>query len=376
MKKVGIITFHASHNCGSMLQAYALQEIIKNRYHCEVEIIDFSNYEQRNLYGIIDFRPKKSAVKNTLQKITHLPTVIRSRHDYEEFLHKYFMLSKDKYRKTSQLEVLDGKYDILVAGGDQVWNVRCDDSDLAYFLNFAQKSKKVSFSPSLGATNINKYAKNKQLYKKLLLDFDGISVREKNGQIWLQELLGKDVPIIADPTMLLTAEEWCSSLPVEDIKEKYIFYYAFSYQNKANLENIQKVSRQTGLPVYVIDGKQYRAYGLNKYGFRLYKQTGPLAFLALMKNADLVFSQSFHGTIFAAMFNRNFWAFHNSTIKNPDDDRATYILHQLGLDDRYINIEHVDEIDIWKEYDGTVVKDKIKSLQKDAFDYLEKNING
>lgn len=375
MKKVGIITFHASHNCGSMLQAYALQEIIKNKYGCKVEIIDFSNYEQRNLYGLVDFRLKKSAVKNTLQKITHLPTVISGRHDYEKFLNTYFNLSTEKFRKTSQLDSLEGKYDVLVAGGDQVWNVRCDDSDLAYFLSFAHDAKKVAFSPSLGATNINKYAKDKELYKNLLLDFDGISVREKNGQIWLQELLGKDVPIIADPTMLLSAEEWCQSLPVEDIHEKYIFYYAFSYHNKANLDNIRKVSEKTGMPVYVIDGKQYRAYGLKKYGFKLYKSTGPLAFLALMKNAELVFSQSFHGTIFAAMFNRNFWAFHNSTIKNPDDDRATYILNQLGLDDRYINIEHIDTIDIWKEYDFPTVKENIKKLQKDAFDYLEKNIN-
>lgn len=27
MKKIGIITFHNSYNCGSMLQAYALQQV-------------------------------------------------------------------------------------------------------------------------------------------------------------------------------------------------------------------------------------------------------------------------------------------------------------------------------------------------------------
>lgn len=375
MKKVGIITFHASHNCGSMLQAYALQEILKEKYGCQVEMINFSNYGQRNLYGIVDLRLKKSAVKNSVQKILHLPTVIKGRKDYNDFFNAYFDLSEKEYHKTSQLKELQGKYDILVAGGDQVWNVRCDDADLAYFLNFDDSAKKIAFSPSFGATNINKYAKDIELYKQLLLDFDGISVREKNGQIWLEELLDKKIPIIADPTMLYSSEEWCDKLPVGNLSEKYIFYYAFSYHNKINLENIQKVAKKTGMPVYVIDGKQYRAYGLEKYGFKLYEKTGPLAFLSLMKNAELVFSQSFHGTIFAAMFNRKFWAFHNSTIKNPDDDRATYILNQLGLEDRYINIEKIDTIDIWKEYDFSVVKENITSLQKNAFDYLDQYIN-
>ena len=58
-KKIGIITFHSSHNCGSMLQAYALQTVLEKRYGAEVEIIDFSNKGSRNLYGLFDFRLKK-----------------------------------------------------------------------------------------------------------------------------------------------------------------------------------------------------------------------------------------------------------------------------------------------------------------------------
>ena len=53
-KKIGIITFHSSHNCGSMLQAYALQTVLEKRYGAEVEVIDFSNKGSRNLYGLFD----------------------------------------------------------------------------------------------------------------------------------------------------------------------------------------------------------------------------------------------------------------------------------------------------------------------------------
>ena len=58
-KKIGIITFHASHNCGSMLQAYALQTILEKKYDCDVELIDYINKGSRNLYGMLDFRLKK-----------------------------------------------------------------------------------------------------------------------------------------------------------------------------------------------------------------------------------------------------------------------------------------------------------------------------
>lgn len=71
-KKIGIITFHSSHNCGSMLQAYALQTVLEKRYGAEVEIIDFSNKGSRNLYGLFDFRLKRSALKHNLLTIRHI----------------------------------------------------------------------------------------------------------------------------------------------------------------------------------------------------------------------------------------------------------------------------------------------------------------
>lgn len=372
-KKVGIMTFHASHNCGSMLQAYALQYVLREKYNLDAEIINFSNHAQRGMYGYIDLRLKRGAIENSINRLQHIPTIRKTRKDYIEFFNKYLVVSKTKYTNNKQLKNAEEAYDVLISGGDQVWNIRCGDADLAYFLCFAKNTKKVSYSPSFGATNISKYAKDVNVYKNLLNEYDAISVREGNGQKWLKELLNKEVPVIVDPTMLLTAKEWCKALETTEVKGKYIFYYAFSYANKENVEQIRKISERTGMPVYMIDALQYRVYHLDKQGFKLYK-TGPLGFISLMKNAEMIFSQSFHGTIFSALFEKKFWAFHNSTIANPDDDRATYILQQLGLSDRYINIEKIDEIDINKEIDYEKVNKKIDSLKEEAFKYIEDNI--
>lgn len=84
-KKIGIITFHSSHNCGSMLQAYALQTVLEKRYGAEVEIIDFSNKGSRNLYGLFDFRLKRSALKHNLLTIRYWKLVNQYRRDYINF---------------------------------------------------------------------------------------------------------------------------------------------------------------------------------------------------------------------------------------------------------------------------------------------------
>ena len=154
-KKIGIITFHSSHNCGSMLQAYALQTVLEKRYGAEVEVIDFSNKGSRNLYGLFDFRLKRSALKHNLLTIRHWKLVNQYRRDYINFKEKYLHTTERQFRNHKELESLDGKYDVIIAGGDQVWNVLCPDADDAYFLDFIHDSKKAAYSPSLGGNNLN-----------------------------------------------------------------------------------------------------------------------------------------------------------------------------------------------------------------------------
>ena len=90
----------------------------------------------------------------------------------------------------------------------------------------------MAYSPSLGARNINKVILNPKKYERLIKDFDALSVREDNGKKWLKDLTGLDIPIIADPTVLLTEEEWETALPINNIEEKFILYYAFSYSSE------------------------------------------------------------------------------------------------------------------------------------------------
>ena len=369
--KIGILTFQASHNCGSMLQAYALREVIARKYNADVEIINYSNYVSRCIYGYLDTRPKRSSIERNMATFTHLKTVTESRKWYKAFSENYLVKSKEYCQNPKDLRKISAQYDMIIAGGDQIWNVRCQDAGKEFFLNFTDDVRKVAYSPSLGGSNILKHADNLELYKQYLLDFDHLSVREPNGQKWLQELTGIEVPIICDPTMLLTAEEWCRWLPVPEIEGKFIFNYAFYHNRPETNAILQKISEKTGMPIYVIDYKSYDYYKLSRYGIKRCSMSGPLAFLGLMKNASLVLTQSFHGTLFSSLFNRNFWSYNWKEAHNPDDDRAMAILEQLGLEDRYKMIDELLDIDLFTPVDYETVNEKIANFRAISYQYID-----
>ena len=160
--KIGIITFHAPHNRGSMLQAYAIQSIIKKLdSNNSVEIINFSNLKQRDMYAL--FRKVDSWKDFLLNcfKLVFYPKFKRYFNDFACFSKEYLVLSHDDLCLKTDLERLNGRYDRLIAGSDQIWNTKCYDADNAYFLGWSNCPHKIAYAPSFGANNLN-LLKNKE----------------------------------------------------------------------------------------------------------------------------------------------------------------------------------------------------------------------
>ena len=157
--------------------------------------------------------------------------------------------------------------------------------------------------------------------------------------------------------------------------EKFIFNYAFFHNRPEANAAIQKISEKMGMPVYVLDSKSWAAYRLDKYGIKRYKMTGPIAFLTLMENAEWVLTQSFHGTLFSAMFHKNFWSYRAPSVNKPGDDRAIAILKQLGLADRYQVIDDLPNQNFTKTIDYANTDALISKLRSDAFSSLDKIMN-
>lgn len=373
MRKVGIITFHNSYNCGSMLESFAMQEIIKKRGG-KSTIIDFSSKGQRDMYDVfISNNSLKNIVKNSLV-FFHKKRIERNNSLYEKFKRDNFNLTVKSLSKMEELS--DGNFDVVVAGSDQIWNITIPDSDDAYFLPWVKKAKKVAYSPSFGSKNILKYSENPELYKKYLLDFHALSIRENNGKKWIKDLCNRDVDVLLDPTLLLEADDY-DKIADNNYKSSkdYIFFYCPSFDTKI-CKFVKKISNKYNLGVIAWSTKSYYYKFVSRYGFELVPYETPALYLSLIKNAKLVITTSFHGTIFSTIYKKNF-----ITVKNGgmygDDDRVITLLDELNMQDRLIPFKFDDNFDYMKD----VVYDKkyfnnLKKLQEKSLEYIDKYIIG
>ena len=175
----------------------------------------------------------------------------------------------------------------------------------------------------------------KNRVKEDLLKYTNISVREQGSFNNVKELTGIEPEINVDPTLLLKKEEWEKLIPSNRVISKdYILLYNLK-GDKGILKIAKKVSKVLGLPV-VVTKKGLKTEII--YGFKKVYDVGPIEFLNLIKNAKLVLSSSFHGTVFSVLFNKPFFA-----INGSKDFRISTLLEKMNLQDRSIEIDNIEE---------------------------------
>lgn len=369
--KIGLITFHNSYNCGSMLQTFALCHMIKQMGH-EVKVIDFSSKGQKKLYSVFNRSISvKSAIKNIIMLLCWR-RVKRNYESYECFKTSEFPLTRKSYERCEELS--DTGYDIVVTGSDQVWNIIIEDGDDAYFLPWVHKAKKVAYAPSFGAKNIMVYASDPKRYAEYIKSFSYLSIRENNGAKWIKDLTGIDAPVIIDPTLLLGQEEYDAiTSKLLKLPTDYIFYYSPSYQKDIN-KLVASVSRKYGLPVIAFNTKTFYTKGMFFTDMTLPELENPYTYLQLIKNATMVITTSFHGTVFSSIYKKTFW-----TIKNggmfTTDDRVLTLMQNLDLEDRLIKIEFDGTFDYMKKKDYSRYDQLLKAEQEKANGYLRMSLS-
>lgn len=370
-KKLGILTFHASYNCGSMLQAYALQKILKNKFNTDSEIIDFSNKEQKRMYSIL-YKPRnlKDFCRNCLNLFFYNKINSHNK-DYIKFSKDNLIKSKESYHKLEELDEEKLEYDMYITGSDQVWNINAKDFDDTYFLPFVKKKSKIAYAVSLGATNIN-LSDGKEKFKKYINEFKDISVREKNAQKWIGQIYNKEVKICVDPTLLLSENEWEPIIGKREIKGKYILWYCMIYKKEIR-KIIEKISKKYKMPVYVLDAKEWSRRGLFLHGIKLAKNGGPSSYLSLVKNAEMIITSSFHGSVFCSKFKKNFW-YLNIHTHDTGDDRASFLLSQLNLKDRLVNKDEILKRDLLESPDYNRKSDIGKYIDE-SMEFLKKELD-
>ncbi len=361
MQKAKMLTFHNAENYGAALQAYALKETLKKFDVCP----QFINYENEKIlsdYSLI----RTNSLKSFFSSLWYIPRNLKRKKSFKSFSDAYLDTNSKVYLSKEEIEKDIEHKDILVAGSDQIWNPELTGglSDI-YTLNFVVKDiTKIVYGASLGNEELlQKYAVD---FKEKLATLDLVSVREQSIISQLQDITGKNVEKVIDPTLLLSKQEWDQLIDKNDTNnlhyQKYILVYTlFESDEVTKIANC--LSKLTGLKI--VHFRKYNAYENELVS--LYTH-GPADFVNAFKNAAYVVTNSFHGTVFSLIYERKFY----SVLPKSRAGRIQDLLNDLELDSRIIQNEK--EININDNIDYIKVKDKIEGLKAKSMDFLKKGI--
>lgn len=325
--KIAIITINDNNNYGNRLQNYALQQFLK---------------ELRMSVDSIWYDRKENSILN--RKLWNWKSIIKyiiNRKNFREYANKYYLrdaLRLYNIRKFTQKYIntkydftirknINDEYNYFITGSDQVWNPNFwyDEriNSTARFLKFASKEKRIAYAASIAIPEISK--DKEQFFKDSLNEMKSISMREKAGADLVKNLTGREVPVVVDPTILLSKEEWqkIEMVPEWYNGEKYILTYFLGNPSPI----IKNIAKKNNWKIYNL---------MDKNDFDLYTSRVE-EFVYLIDHAQLVATDSFHACVFSILMNTPFLVV-NRQQKGVADmtSRIDTLLELFGYQDRYI----------------------------------------
>lgn len=380
--RVAIATNWQYPDYGGMIQAYASQLAVES-LGCDVEVLDVGNlqndidsrkmrYFLKNITDLSVVREKTFVVVSGLRR--KLPGEYASgmsarRNAFAAFSAKTFKPSRP-FESWDDISEATRDYDCVLVGSDQLWLPSNIVGDY-YTLNFVPDGVRIAnYATSFGVASIPDYLKPQA--QAFLNRFSALSARESSGQRIIRELTGKDVPLVCDPTLLIDAERWRSVADVNmDLEEPYVLCYLMG-DNPYQREFIREIKVMTGYQI--VQMPHLDRYIASDKGFAdvsVY-EADPARFLGLVKNASLVCTDSFHGTIFSSIFNIPFFVFPRFTKKATlsTNTRIESLLNRLDLVNRFVAKGDMPSECLAREIDFEKLNDAIAEFRGESLRYL------
>lgn len=324
MKKVGILTFHRSINYGAMLQAYALRHTVQKLGY-ETEVIDYGKIGQseRFYWSTTSIKAIGGSIINNFLKLFGEKRRIAN---FKKFSEEFIGLSSKHYATKEELSKDLHHYQSLITGSDQVWHPMICEDDMTYFLDLPiQSNQKIAYAPSFGVKELTK--KQQERYTPFLQHIGHLSIREETGVTILKKLLKRNVPLVVDPTLLCEAEEWDKIAILPNEKKRYILFFTVLGDPEGSAEFALALSKHFGYTIIKIGSIR----DIAKLQYKSGRYANPREFLGLVKKAEFVITNSFHGTAFSIIYRKNFFTFLNNNDRNS---RLESITKMLGLENQ------------------------------------------
>lgn len=392
--KTATVTWTTYNNYGTVLQAYALQqELMKLGYEntilCDEKIIAEQvarNKAQRKKVTPkpIIAKPAKSSFHRLAYVLLHprkAERVLMARLDRERYTRPFYASQEaiEKFKIDSlimdsdvfpnSLNQLNERYDAFIAGSDQVWSVFEHTFNPFYYLDFVTR-RKIAYAPSLGTDQIPEALKEK--LRELLSSFDALSARERTSAEQLAELTGRKVDWVADPTILRGRDNWEEDISRIRLNEKTGYLLCYFLNNRPwYFERAKQIAKQLRLRILLIPSCW--DYVNSEYVRR--KCTGPLEFVSLIRHADYVLTDSYHGSIFSLLFEKDFQYLQRFREDDPKSQniRIHSLFSALEIKDQIVPPDR--NADVFPKIDWEHVRTKLDSMREDSKRYLSDSLS-
>lgn len=263
-------------------------------------------------------------------------------------------------------EQLKDRYDAYIAGSDQIWLPHGNVNPF-FYLGFTDRYK-IAYAPSFGMSECSDEMAD--FMRPYLTRFDRMSVRETQGARILKDRFGLEAEVVVDPTMLLDAHDWDCLIGerTSPAEEGYALCYMLTY-NAGYLDFVRNWCRQHSklLKLFVTDPRMVGKADVDLY-------VGPTGFLDQIRNADIVFTDSFHGTIFSLVFGKEFLTFKRfadgETVSQ--NSRLENLMGRLGLMERLVDADSLSFPDT--VLDHTSIRSEMDVMRRDSVKYLKESL--
>lgn len=347
---IGIFTFHDTTNFGATLQAVATYKALEElgvkseiiNYHCkQIDIRELPQYA---------IKREKNKIEAILYFCLKGYKYCKKHRMLYDFLCKETKVSKEKYSRNN-VNLTKNIYDKFLIGSDMLWCTKFTEDDRTFFLDFLNdKSKKFAFATSVGYAWDSAEVEEIKAY---LLNFCRIAVREADVADLISKLIGKEVDTVCDPTMLVAPSIWRKY--TDKIEEKYYLVY-MDDNNQSGLHAAMELAHNCKAKVRQIE---FSIWGRRKKEYEIMECYSIPDFLSAIANAEMLFTASYHGMLFAIYFHIPFVYY------NKDSSRLEGVARRFRLTGRNgtkYKVSEMKDID-WEEVDKFREKYAVESLK-------------
>ncbi|PBC67170.1 polysaccharide pyruvyl transferase family protein [Fibrobacter sp. UWS1] len=383
---IGLCIKYFHENYGGMLQALATVTYFK-RMGLKYELVQYekcySKLEKikqlpRLLNGIL-INDKKEAFLKKMGAKKH-PEFLKNDairlKSFADFKDRYFTELSPVFKGYKALCDGANRYSAVVSGSDQLWSPAGLPTNYYNLMFVPDSIRKISVASSFGVKQIPWYQKKRTA--EFLNRIEFVSMRENRGSEIVEELTSRKVPTILDPVFLLSKDDWARLIPEKkELYEPYIFAY-FLGAEESYRTAVKLAAQKLGCKIVALRHLDQYVPSDESFGDYAPYDVDPARFLNLLRGAKYVCTDSFHGSVFSIIHQKNFVTFnrYKEGSKHSKNSRIDTLCGNLGLQDRRFKNNCDLEKLLVAPIDYDSVFQKFVQLKKRTDEFLNEAFNG